>query len=263
MGVQDVKTVRFGPFELDMEREELRQDGEPLLVQPQPMRVLAILIGQGGKLISREELRRRVWGEGSLHDGRDHSLNHSIRKLRQVLGDSARQPVFIQTVPRRGYRFIAQTQLEPRQSAKGAEGGLSLDEVDVEGGPLRLRVMPFRDIAEHGPLPPLADGTVHELISALVRLQNRGVIVIDPLPEHQELVVEPGARDFRLQGAVRVTGGHVRIHAYLVRGRDDRVLGTAVFEERFAGLFELQRTIAERIVESLVEPLLEQAASED
>jgi len=259
MGLQDVKTVRFGPFELDVESEELRRDGEPMLVQPQPMRVLAILIAQGGKLITREELQRRVWGEESLLDGRDHSLNHTIRKLRQVLGDSARQPAFIQTVPRRGYRFIARTEVEPQEKTTSVESGLHLAGVEAGSGPLRLRVMPFRDIVEHGPLPPLADGAVHELISALVHLQDRGVIVIDPLQERREH--EAGDRDYRLQGAVRATGGQVRVHAYLVRGRDDRVLGSAVFEERFGGFFELQRRIAERIVESLIEPLLESPAA--
>ena len=259
MDLQDIKTVRFGDFELDVESEELRQNGEPLLVQPQPMRVLMILIGQGGKLISREELQRQVWGVGSLHDGRDHSLNHTIRKLRQVLGDSARQSTFIQTVPRRGYRFIAQTTVELRESQDSTAGGLDLTLVETQSGPLQLRVVPFRDIAEGGPLPPLADGMVHELISTLVRLQDRGVIVTDPLLERLELGAQRGERDFRLQGAVRVTGGQVRAHAYLVRDQDDRVIGTSVFEERFGALFELQRAIAERIVATLVEPLLAKA----
>ena len=258
MDLQDIKTVRFGDFELDMESEELRQNGEPLLVQPQPMRVLMILIAQGGKLISREELQRQVWGAGSLHDSRDHSLNHTIRKLRQVLGDSARQSTFIQTVPRRGYRFIAQTTIELREALESTASGLDLALVEAEGGPLQLRVVPFSDIAEGG-LPPLADGMVHELISTLVRLQDRGVIVTDPLLERLELGAQRGERDFRLQGAVRVTGGQVRAHAYLVRDQDDRVIGTSVFEERFGALFELQRAIAERIVATLVEPLLAKA----
>lgn len=256
MGLEDIKMVRFGPFDLDLESEELRRDGVALTVQPQPLRVLALLISYQGKLMSREDLQRRVWGEESLHDGRDHSLNHTIRKLRLVLGDSARKPEYIQTVPRRGYRFIAKTQVDER-SPRAPSTDFSLPAETGGEGPLRLRVLPFRDIAENGPFPPLADGAVEELLSALVRLQDRGVFVIDG-PSSPAL----DERDFRLRGAVRVTGGHVRVHAYLVRSRDDRVVGTAVFEERFDGLFDLQRAIAERIVTALVEPLLGQSAVE-
>ncbi|MEM1177999.1 MAG: winged helix-turn-helix domain-containing protein [Acidobacteriota bacterium] len=251
MGVEDLKMVKFGPFELDLESEELRRDGVALTVQPQPLRVLALLISHRGKLMSREDLQRRVWGEESLHDGRDHSLNHTIRKLRLVLGDSARRPSYIQTVPRRGYRFIAKLEQEDRRPGP-PEAGFSLPAEDEGGGPLRLRVLPFRDIAENGPFPPLADGAVEELVSALVRLQDRGLFVIDGPSQPP-----PDGRDFRLRGAVRATGGHVRVHAYLVRSRDDRVVGTAVFEERFDDLFDLQRSIAERIVAALVEPMLD------
>lgn len=258
MALHDVKTVRFGPFELDLESEELRRGGEPLAVQPQPLRVLALLIGQQGRLMSREQLQHKVWGEPSLHDGRDHSLNHTIRKLRQVLGDSATRPVYIQTVPRRGYRFIAKTEVSPSASVSGPGEGSSLEIGELEGlgeGPLQIRVMPFHDIVEHASLPPLADGAVHELITALVRLQRRGVIVIDGPVDGKH---NAGDHDFRLQGAVRITGGQVRVNAYLVRSRDDRVFGTADFEERFGELFELQRVIAERIVAKLIEPLLEE-----
>ena len=114
--------------------------------------------------------------------------------------------------------------------------------------------MPFHDIIEREPLPRLADGAVHELMTALVRLRGRGLMVIDsPVNEPRG----SGERELRLQGAVRTATGQVRVNAYLVRSRDGLVFGTSAFEERIGEFFEMQRTIAERILADLIEPALD------
>jgi len=100
------KIVRFGVFQADMQRSELLRNGIPIKLQDQPFQILRLLLERRGDLVTREELRDALWPDGTFVDF-DHSLNASINKLREALGDSASQPRFIQTIPRRGYRFIA------------------------------------------------------------------------------------------------------------------------------------------------------------
>jgi len=100
------RIVRFGVFELDLEAGELRRNGIKLHLQEQPFQVLAILLERAGKTVAREELRQKLWKEDTFVDF-DHSLNTAVNKLREVLGDSASRPQYVETLARRGYRFIA------------------------------------------------------------------------------------------------------------------------------------------------------------
>ena len=97
--------LRFGVFEVDVRAGELRKQGVRVKLQDQPFRVLTLLIQQPGQVVSREELRSQVWGSDTFIDF-DNGLNTSINKLREALGDSAENPRFVETVPRRGYRFV-------------------------------------------------------------------------------------------------------------------------------------------------------------
>ena len=101
------RLFRFGIFELDGNTGELRKDGKsrPRL-QGQPLEVLLHLLDRPGEVVTREELRQRLWPANTFVDY-DHSLNTAVNKLREALSDSADNPRFIQTIPRRGYRFIA------------------------------------------------------------------------------------------------------------------------------------------------------------
>lgn len=99
------QTVRFGEFELDLRAGELRRRGVRLKISGQPVQVLGALLRQPGSVVLREDLRRELWPEDTFVDF-DHSLNTSINKLREVLGDSAASPKLIETIPKRGYRFI-------------------------------------------------------------------------------------------------------------------------------------------------------------
>src|SRR5271154_1439961 len=98
--------ARFGAFELDLRSGELRKHGIRLKLQDQPFRVLAVLLGCPGEVVTREELRQKLWSADTFVDF-DTGLNTAIKKLRDVLGDSAEEPRYIETLPRRGYRFIA------------------------------------------------------------------------------------------------------------------------------------------------------------
>jgi DNA-binding winged helix-turn-helix (wHTH) protein len=102
--------VRFSTFELDFSGRVLQKSGSRIRCQEQPMRVLAALLEKPGVLITREELRKRVWPEETFVDF-DHALNTAVKKLRNVLSDDAGAPQYIETVPRRGYRFIGKIHL--------------------------------------------------------------------------------------------------------------------------------------------------------
>jgi len=98
--------VRFDTYELDLQAGELRKRGVKLRLQGQPVRVLGILVQEAGRLVTHEELRRHLWSAETFVDF-DHSLHNAIARIREVLGDSAESPRYIETLPRRGYRFIA------------------------------------------------------------------------------------------------------------------------------------------------------------
>ena len=97
--------VRFGVFELDLQSGELRKAGVRIGLQEQPLQVLTLLLERPGDVVTREQLRQRLWPGGTFVDF-DHGLNAVINRLRDTLGDSAETPRFIETLPRRGYRFV-------------------------------------------------------------------------------------------------------------------------------------------------------------
>ena len=109
MASERTKVARFGLFEIDLASGELRKEGTRVRLQEQPFRVLAMLLERPGEMITREEMRTRLWPGDTFVDF-DHGLNTAVNKLREALGDAAANPRFVQTVARRGYRFIAPVQ---------------------------------------------------------------------------------------------------------------------------------------------------------
>jgi len=101
--------VRFGVFEADLEARELRKQGRRLRLQGQPFSLLVFLLERAGNVVTREELREKLWPADTFVDF-DHSLNTAVNKIREVLGDSASSPRFVETLARRGYRFLGEVQ---------------------------------------------------------------------------------------------------------------------------------------------------------
>jgi len=112
-----LKPVRFGPFEADLRAGELRKHGMKLKLVGQPFEVLAMLLECPGQLVTREELRARLWPTDTFVDF-DHGLNAAVNKLRDALSDSAEKPTYVETLPRRGYRFISAVDLPDSQGLK-------------------------------------------------------------------------------------------------------------------------------------------------
>lgn len=113
--------ARFGRFEVDLERQELNRDGQPVKVQAKVYQGLLLLLGRAGEIVTREEVRRQLWPDRFLANV-DANVNTTMNKLRQVLGDSPESPEYIETLPRRGYSFIAPLEYSSVPGAPPAEG---------------------------------------------------------------------------------------------------------------------------------------------
>jgi cholera toxin transcriptional activator len=119
------KIVRFGTFEVDLVSGELRKNGTRIRLQEQPFQVLAMLLERPGEMVTREDLRSQLWPGDTFVDF-DHGLNTAVNKLREALSDAAANPRFVQTVARRGYRFIAPVQDDGKGEGQAANGATSV-----------------------------------------------------------------------------------------------------------------------------------------
>src|SRR6266702_7310359 len=115
--LRHTSVVRFGTYEISLYSGELRKAGVRIRVQQQPLRLLETLLERPGEVVTREELRSRIWPNESFGDF-DQAVNVAIAKLRGALGDSADNPRYIETLPRRGYRFIADVAVVQRDSGR-------------------------------------------------------------------------------------------------------------------------------------------------
>src|SRR5215468_5930590 len=111
--------IQFGPFELDARAGELRKHNRKIRLQEQPFQILLMLLEQPGEVVLREDIRKRLWPDDTIVEF-DHSINAAIKRLRDALDDSAELPQYIETVARRGYRFMGKAESEAqRQSDPG------------------------------------------------------------------------------------------------------------------------------------------------
>src|SRR5437016_5417889 len=115
--VSEKRFAKFGPYEADLHTGELRKHGIRLRLQEQPFQVLAMLLSHPGDLVTREQLQKRLWAGDTFVDF-DHGLNTAINKLREVLSDSSAPPKYIETLPRRGYRFLASVEFHNGSSGE-------------------------------------------------------------------------------------------------------------------------------------------------
>lgn len=147
---------RFGIYEADVRSGELRKNGSKLKIQEQPFQVLAMLLEKTGEVVTRDELRQRLWPADTFVDF-DHSLNTAINKLRDALGDSAANPRFIETLAKRGYRFLAPVQEIPQP--------VSSKTVDIRAG----QQLPETGVERPADAPP----TAAECAVAVARSESR------------------------------------------------------------------------------------------
>lgn len=151
------KTYRFDAFEADLQTGQLKKRGMKLKLRDQSFVVLAALLEHPGEVVTRQELRQRLWPEDVFVDY-DNLLNAAVARLRAVLGDSTENPRFIETLPKRGYRFIGSL------SSSLAEAG------QTPSGRVRLVVLPFINLSNDPSRDYLSDGMTDEIITALGNL---------------------------------------------------------------------------------------------
>jgi len=262
----DRRVVRFGVFELDRTAGELRRGGVRIRVQEQPLRILLELLAQPGEIVTRDDLRTRIWGDTFVDY--DRALNTAIKKLRSALGDSADTPRFIETVARRGYRFIAPLRDEvappvvPRASRRVPVliAAIALAVVAIVAGFLLLRkptrridslaVLPFVNLTGAAANEYVCDGLTETLISDLGHVRALRVIsrttamqyknAKKPLPR---IASELGVEGI-VEGAVLRFGDRVRVNVKLVDASRDTLLWSSRYERNASDLDALRRELA-------------------
>jgi DNA-binding winged helix-turn-helix (wHTH) protein len=276
--------VRFGLFQFDPATGELSREGTPIRLQPQPARVLALLLERPGELVSREDLRRHVWGNETFVDF-ERGLNFCIAQIRSALGDSADSPRYVETVPKRGYRFIAPAAVDgtgppnetrPPKNNKRATGiALAASLVAAVGAFIFVRqqvtepaatvpiaVVPFDNqtgsIAFDAVAEGLADATVAQLAQAdRPRLAVVGNAQLLRTARSFRDVKRIGAElnvDYVVLGQVQRDGQGVRVVAHLIRVSDERHVWANRFDRPELTL-AVQGEIADRIAREVARRL--------
>jgi TolB-like protein/tetratricopeptide (TPR) repeat protein len=246
-GTADV--LYFGTFELDLRTRELRRKGVKIRVQEQPLQLLAMLLEHPGELLTREELRRKLWPDDTFVDF-DHGLNTAVNRLRTALGDSADKPRFIETLPRKGYRFVGQV------SASGRPG---LPAAKAKSDKIRLAVLPLNDYSDGSRDEYFSDGLTEELITQLGGLNpsRLGVIARTSMSRYkntQKSIREIGHEldvDYVLEGSVRRVGERVRISAQLIDARDETHVWAQPFERDMRDVLLLQDEVSRLVAGSI------------
>jgi TolB-like protein/Tfp pilus assembly protein PilF len=228
------EVLRFGDFELNLISCELRKGGKVLHLQPQPAKVLSLLAIQAGKLVTREELKNQIWQDTTFVNFED-GLNFCIRSIRAVLHDSADAPRFIQTLPRRGYRFLAPV-------AQGmAEDSEKLDS---------LAVLPLKSLSDDPDQDYFADGMTDELITELAKIRGLRVISRTSAEQYKESrkSLPEIARRLNVSAVVEGTvlrfGNRARITIQLIRARNEQHLWAQSFERELGDILRLQSELA-------------------
>jgi len=250
-----VTDFRFGRFELDSRTRELRKDGVRIRLQEQPFAVLALMLEHPGELLTRDELRDRLWPEGTFVDF-EHGLNAAVKRLRAVLGDNAERPRFVETLHRRGYRFIARVER--------LNGGGAYEPAAAAGSKQRLAVLPFTHLGEASGPDSFAGGLTEELITQLGRLcaDRLGVIARSSCARVQRAdrtvreIADALRAHYIVEGTVRTDADRVRITAQLIEAHGETQLWADSFERPLADSLLVQADVATRIVRSVAVELL-------
>jgi TolB-like protein/Tfp pilus assembly protein PilF len=242
---QSARIFRFGVFELDLRAGELRKRGLKIKLQEKPLQVLALLLEHPGEVVTREELRRRLWAADTFVDF-DHSVNTAVNKLREALGDSAENPRFIETLPRHGYRFVATLAGPSRESVAQPQ---------ARPEKVRLAVLPLENLGGDPGEEHFVDGMTEELITELGGLQpaRLGVIARTSTMKYKQTkkgIDEIGRElgvDYVVEGSVRRADGRVRISAQLIQVSDQTHLWAQSYERELSGVLAVQSEVARAI----------------
>jgi TolB-like protein/Flp pilus assembly protein TadD len=230
-------TIRFGAFEVDLRAGELRKQSIKVKLQEQPLQVLQILLENPGEVVTREELQQKIWPSDTFVDF-DHGLYNAIRRLREALEDSAETPYYIETLARRGYRFIGRLDHAP---------------ISIPSPIRSLAVLPLENLSRDPEQEYFAEGMTEALITTLAKISELRVVsrtsimlykgVHKPLREiARELEV-----DAIVEGTVLRAGDRVRITAQLIDASKETHLWSESYDRDLRDVLALQAEVAQSI----------------
>src|SRR5688572_17536614 len=247
----EARTVKFGSFELDVRLRELRNGPTRVRLQDQPFEILRLMLERPGDVVTREQLRHRLWPAGTYVDF-EHSLNAAVKRLRAALGDDADNPRFVETLPRRGYRFIARLGAAEQTATEQAAPSCR-----------RLAVLPFLNLSDDPAQEYFSDGLTEEIITQLgtVSRGRLGVLarwssmVFKGTTRRAREIGETLGVDYLVEGSVRREGERVRVTARLVETAGETHLWSDVYEHELTDVLRVQTDVASRVARSLATEL--------
>jgi len=211
--IRSANVVRFEGFEVDLRAQELYKAGRKIKLQVQPFQVLAMLLERPGDVVTREEMQKRLWPADTFVDF-DHSVNTAIKKLRQALGDDKSKPRFVETLPKRGYRFLASVK-KPATSSAAAEAQVATPVAAKDAAASVWVGRVAKVCCEHG--HSFAVVSIDEAAAAeRQRLEAANDDVgLSLLIASQRLVMVPEGTPVRI---IEVESQHARCHARILEG---------------------------------------------
>ena len=237
------RVLRFGGFELDPEAGELRRDGAKIRLQEQPLQILTVLLAHPGKLVSRDELREKIWPSDTFVDF-DHGINNAIKRLREALGDPAESPAYIETVPRRGYRFVGALQ----EAQASCEPNGCIDSIAV---------FPLFNAASDPDTDYLSAGIPGSVIHSLSRISGLRVIAWGMLADLKDIGFDPLAigRKLRvkavLTGRLCVRSTRLRLQIDLIDTTTGQELWGDQYDRELTELFKVQDEVSTEVSHKL------------
>jgi adenylate cyclase len=241
---------RFGPFVLDVTDRSLKRDGVPVPLTPKLFDLLVALVESTGRLVEKEALLKKVWPDVAVEEG---NLAKGVFSLRQVL-DPADSSRYIETIPKRGYRFVAPVTAAALTPAGALSWGVST-ETPVENS---IAVMPFTDMSAARDHEFFCEGMSEEIINALGRVPELRVASYTSSLRFKGKALDTATigRDLNvswlLEGSVRKSGDMVRIAVQLVRATDGFSAWSGRFDRRLDDIFSVQDDIAGMITQTLI-----------
>lgn len=233
-GVHSTRTtIRFGGFEADFRAGELRKRGVKVKLQEQPLQILQMLVEQPGEVVTRDELQHKIWPADTFVDF-EQGLYNAVRRLRDALKDSADKPRFIETLSRRGYRFIGTIETTPRQIQS-------------------LAVLPLENLSRDPEQEYFAEGMTEALITALAKIGALRVASRTSAMQYKgirkplrEIARELGV-DAIVEGTVQRSGERLRISAQLLHATTDTHLWAESYDRDLRDVLVLQSEVAQAI----------------
>jgi adenylate cyclase len=252
---------RFGEFTLDADQRVLLCNGKPLLLAPKIVETLLALVQNSGRIVEKKELMTRLWPDTFVEES---NLTYTIVQLRKTLGDDAREPRYIETIPKRGYRFIvdveevlSDVQVDGMHVIEQQQSRETKPNVISERRVASVAVLPFRDMSPDRDQDYFCEGLADELINSLASLPNLHVASRTSSFRFKSstLDIRDVARrlnvDTVLEGSVRKAGGNFRITAQLINAVDGYQLWSEKYDRRLEDIFAVQEDIAQSTVRAL------------